>query len=178
MCGAGRAAPMAVLGAQSAREVRSATSVGRAFASRKTKNFTSKLQNKEILGVRYCAILRDNTTRRSFRKFPLEQGSVALCGRSAERGRAARREAGRIRRDMAGYGGIWRDMAGYGGIRSDMERYIKIPQKNRPHQGSSTLEPYSPVSARSGGGGVGWRGAGCGCAAVAGDSVAAGQTGR
>jgi len=26
-------------------------------------------------------------------------------------------------------------MAGYGGIRSDMERYIKMPQKNRPEQG-------------------------------------------
>ena len=26
-------------------------------------------------------------------------------------------------------------MAGYGGIWSDMERYIKTPQKNRPHQG-------------------------------------------
>ena len=55
------AAPMAVLGAQSAREVRSATSVGRAFASRKTKNFEWS-KTKKYLGcdiARYCAILRD-----------------------------------------------------------------------------------------------------------------------
>jgi len=76
--------------------------------------------------ARYCAILRD------IRRYSaIIQGSVALCGRSAERGRAARREAGRIRQDMAGYGGVWRDMAGYGGIWWDMAGYREIPGDTR-----------------------------------------------
>ena len=74
-----------------------------------------------------CRALVDSRDSRYTENFRLsrDQGSVALCGRSAERGRAARREAGRIRRDMAGYGGIWRDMAGYGQIWRDTSRYRK-----------------------------------------------------
>ena len=106
---------------------------GRAFARKqrilqpsKTKKYWCAIRDI----ARYCAIFGD--TRRSFtmyRKFPLEQGSVALCGRSAERGRAARREAG----TGYAYGGIWRDMAG------DTSRYRKRIGQTRAYSGPSSL---------------------------------------
>ena len=77
---------------------------------------------------------------------PPTRGGVPLMARAPRSparlaaGPPSRRRSARGRRLMPRLadsfrgirGGIWRDMAGYGGIRSDMERYIKIPQKNRP----------------------------------------------
>ena len=71
---------------------------------------------------------RGGPSRRSTERLPPPpEPSGRTCALRPERG-----EAGRGGQDTAGYGGIWRDMAGYGGIWSDMERYIKIPQNNRP----------------------------------------------
>ena len=102
---------------RSPHDVFTTTSVKREIANRTHSRFDGPLVERLSIPM----IGESSSSTKRCLSFFLPSRSAA----GARRGRAARREAGRIWQHMAGYGGIWRDMAGYGQIWRDTSRYRK-----------------------------------------------------